>query len=175
MRTVIHLREEAEKQGPDDAVPRTAMWCRGHTSGNRGPAAGGLEVRTYPPPYREAHSRESTGRDGPEPTPAEITSKHYYWKPAMAYFAAFELAAYRDASAVPAGRLLDLGCGDGTFAWMLRELDQISGILVGVDVDWKRLLRARREPRPHVSACRADGCGAQLGSISPRGRSRSRR
>lgn len=68
--------------------------------------------------------------------PLDISTKYYFWKPYAAYFKAFELKAYRDFTSFPNdGRILDLGCSDGTFAQMLKELLEFKTQLIGVDYD----------------------------------------
>ncbi len=57
----------------------------------------------------------------------------------MAYFAAFELRAYQEFIRIPEGLILDLGCGDGTFSQMLKELLGFKTSFIGVDIDREKL------------------------------------
>ncbi|MEW6001530.1 MAG: class I SAM-dependent methyltransferase [Nitrospirota bacterium] len=79
------------------------------------------------------------------PSPLDISTKYYFWKPYMAYFEAFELKAYQGHVSFPDGLILDLGCGDGTFAQMLKELLGFERHVIGVDFDLKRLCAAQRK------------------------------
>ena len=64
----------------------------------------------------------------------------------MAYFQAFELNAYHVAARSFRGRILDLGCNDGTFGRMLKELLGFKGKLIGIDISEDKLRRAARVP-----------------------------
>ena len=59
-----------------------------------------------------------------------IAVKHYYWKPGKAFFHCFELEEYAQADISLKHPIMDLGCGDGTFATMLQE----KGVLDSIDV-----------------------------------------
>lgn len=76
--------------------------------------------------------------------PVEIATKQYYWKPGKAYFEAFQLNAYKDEVLFPEGRVLDLGCGQGYFAQMLKEMYEFESQLIGADVNPNELRRAAR-------------------------------
>ncbi len=58
-------------------------------------------------------------------------------------FHAFELEAYASAAVAFARPVLDLGCGDGTFAAMLHDRGLLRAVDVGVEPDPGRLRRAR--------------------------------
>jgi ubiquinone/menaquinone biosynthesis C-methylase UbiE len=78
-------------------------------------------------------------------SPLDISTKYYFWKPYVAFFNAFELKAYRDFVRFPDGLTLDLGCGDGTFAQMLKELLGFQTPLIGADRDGDKVLKAARQ------------------------------
>ena len=90
-------------------------------------------------------------------SPLEITTNHYYWKPFQAYFMAFELKAYRDAVSFPKGRILDLGCEEGTCAQMLKELMGFETRLVGADINGKQLQQATKLSWIYSHVLRLDG------------------
>jgi SAM-dependent methyltransferase len=71
-----------------------------------------------------------------------VSTRHYYWKPSHALFHAFELEAYAGAGVVLARPVLDLGCGDGTFAAMLRDRGVLTAVDVAVEPDAGRVRRA---------------------------------
>ena len=74
----------------------------------------------------------------------------------MAYFQAFELKAYQEGVRFPNGLILDLGCGEGTFAQMLRELLDIESLFVGGDCDRAKLVRAARRDGLYVQTVGLD-------------------
>lgn len=73
----------------------------------------------------------------------EIATRHRYWRPSHALFHAFELEAYAAAKVAFKRPVLDLGCGDGTFAAMLRERGLLGVLDVALEIDPERLRRAR--------------------------------
>ena len=91
------------------------------------------------------------------PGPLDISTKYYFWKPYQAYFEAFELKAYQESVELPNGMVLDVGCGDGTFAQMLKELTGFEASLVGVDGDPQKLLRAVQRVAVYSGVLRLDG------------------
>jgi SAM-dependent methyltransferase len=94
-----------------------------------------------------AAGRERAGgpilTDGDPPDGLTVATRHYYWKPSHALFHAFELEAYAAAGADFSRPVLDLGCGDGTFAAMLRDRGVLGAVDVAVEPDAARLRRAR--------------------------------
>ena len=73
----------------------------------------------------------------------ELASKYYYWKIAMAYWEAHELEAYRRFGGLPSGgRFLDVGCGDGIFGKMIKEMLNIDEKMIGIDSDVNSLRSA---------------------------------
>ncbi len=90
------------------------------------------------------------------PSPLDLSTKYYFWKPFMAYFEAFELKAYRDFVRFPDGLILDLGCSDGIFAQMLKELLGIKTPLIGGDYDGRKLQRAAQRTSVYFQTLRLD-------------------
>jgi SAM-dependent methyltransferase len=88
--------------------------------------------------------------------PLRIATGAYYWKPGMAWFRALELDTYRATGAVLSGPILDLGCGDGRVAGMLRELGVVRGQVFGIDPSSRQLAEADRVGA-HEGIARADG------------------
>jgi SAM-dependent methyltransferase len=90
------------------------------------------------------------------PDPVAIALDAFYAKPAKALYHAVELAAYARAGVRLAGPVLDLGCGDGTMAAMLRR----AGIIdeppaCGLDIDEPSVRQARRQGA-HGTVLRGD-------------------
>lgn len=89
--------------------------------------------------------------------PLEIATKYYYWKLSMAYWEVFELEAYRDFAPFPdEGRILDLGCNDGTFGAMLTELINLDQALIGVDIDERALKKASQRSGVYARTLKCD-------------------
>lgn len=89
-------------------------------------------------------------------SPLEISTRHYFWKPYMAYFDAFELRAYRCTGWEPMGRVLDVGCSNGIFGQMLKELLRFKTRLIGVDIDEKSLRQAAQRTSVYADLHNSD-------------------
>lgn len=89
-------------------------------------------------------------------TPLEVSAAAYYWKPGTAWFRAHELAEYERLDVRLEAPVLDLGCGDGRVAWMLRELGRLGPDPVGMDYA-ERQLRLADRLDVHASLVRSDG------------------
>lgn len=77
-------------------------------------------------------------------TPLSVATEAYYWKPAVAWFRALELTEYERLGFHFPAPALDLGCGDGRVAWMLRRLGQLEPALIGTDPSTRHLGHAAR-------------------------------
>jgi SAM-dependent methyltransferase len=62
-----------------------------------------------------------------------VVTQHYYWKPVWSVFRIFEVEEYARAGVSFASPVMDLGCGDGVFASMLRDRGLLDIIDVGLD------------------------------------------
>lgn len=80
----------------------------------------------------------------------------YYWKPGTAWFRGIELAQYEHLGVELVAPVLDLGCGDGRVAWMLRRLGRLGGAPIGTDFALGQLQRARKLGL-HRALVRSDG------------------
>jgi len=89
-------------------------------------------------PARSAPQRTSSDADRGS---LGIAARRYYWKPGKAFLHAFELEHYATADLEFRHRILDLGCGDGTFASMLRERGVLDFVDVGLDHSLADLVR----------------------------------
>jgi len=96
-----------------------------------------------------------TDRTGIE-APLRASADAYYWKPGTAWFRALELAEYERLDVRLDAPTLDLGCGDGRVAWMLRELGRLGPGPVGTDYAARQLGLARRLG-VHAALVRSDG------------------
>lgn len=110
----------------------------------------------------------------------EIATKTYYWKPMAAFFRYLEMRLYSDLRVVLNGPILDLGCGDGGVAYMLRKSGLIERPLCGIDISHRELKKAK-ERNEHLYIQRTDAnclpfrnesfssilCNGALESISP--------
>lgn len=85
-----------------------------------------------------------------------LAAAAYYWKPGMAWFRALELERYRSTGVVLPGPVLDLGCGDGRVAGMLRQMGLIEEPIIGIDLAGRQLSRAA-QAGTHAGLARADG------------------
>lgn len=89
--------------------------------------------------------------------PLDIATKYYFWKPYAAYFHAFELKGYGDFVQFPEnGLVLDLGCSDGTFGQILKELLEFKTPLIGVDCDENRVKKATRRTNVYSQVLQND-------------------
>lgn len=92
----------------------------------------------------------------PAPDPVAVALDAFYAKPAKALYHAVELAAYARAGVRLARPVLDLGCGDGTMAAMLRRAGIVDGPpACGLDLDEPSVRRARRQGA-HLATLRGD-------------------
>ena len=66
-----------------------------------------------------------------------ITTKHYFYKPLFAWFRAFELDEYARTGIKLESPTMDLGCGDGTFGAMMREMGLVSSISLSAEYSMK--------------------------------------
>lgn len=89
-------------------------------------------------------------------SPLEISTRYYFWKPYMAYFDAFELRAYRDVGWKPTGRVLDVGCQNGIFGQMLKELLRFETRLIGVDLHERSLPEAAQRTSVYAELLKSD-------------------
>lgn len=90
-----------------------------------------------------------------DPSPLELSTEAYYWKPMAAYFRALELALYRRAELSLALPALDLGCGDGLVADTLAAQRSLLGPPMGVDLALGEVRKARGQ-RSHAGLAVAD-------------------
>jgi SAM-dependent methyltransferase len=92
----------------------------------------------------------------PAPDTVAVALDAFYAKPAKALYHAVELAAYARAGVRLAGPVLDLGCGDGTMAAMLRRAGLVDGpAACGLDIDEPSVRQARRQGA-HGTVLRGD-------------------
>jgi ubiquinone/menaquinone biosynthesis C-methylase UbiE len=89
------------------------------------------------------------------PKPLEIATRAYYWKPASALFRSLEMRSYSEAHVYFDGPTLDLGCGDGRVAQVLRELGITERPLCGLDISRPQLRRANKR-KSHLNLLQAD-------------------
>ena len=90
------------------------------------------------------------------PKPLEIATKSYYWKPMAALFRSLELRLYCNSGLPLRDSILDLGCGDGKVADMLRETGVIEKpLLCGMDLSGTELKKAR-QINCHLNLVQAD-------------------
>lgn len=73
-----------------------------------------------------------------------IASRYYYFKSFLAFFRSFELEEYTRAGVRFEHPVMDLGCGDGTFATMLQETGLLDSTDVSIDYSMNDLLAARK-------------------------------
>ncbi len=73
-----------------------------------------------------------------------IASRYYYGKSFLAFFRSFELEEYTRAGVRFEHPVMDLGCGDGTFATMLQETGLLDSTDVSIDYSMKDLLAATK-------------------------------
>jgi SAM-dependent methyltransferase len=71
-------------------------------------------------------------------------TENYYWKPVWSIFRIFELEEYARAELFFEHPILDFGCGDGTFARILRQRGIVDYVDVALDYSIRDLPRARR-------------------------------
>jgi SAM-dependent methyltransferase len=69
----------------------------------------------------------------------EVAAKHYYWKPSQAFFHSFELEEYSKAKINFANPIASLGCRDGAFETMLKEMNVLDYIDVYLDMNFDAL------------------------------------
>ena len=69
--------------------------------------------------------------------------RQYYWKPMTAFFRSFEISYYINSKTHFEGDVLDLACGDGGVAVMLKEIGVLTSAPVGLDFDRKEIQKAR--------------------------------
>jgi SAM-dependent methyltransferase len=74
----------------------------------------------------------------------QTATEAYYWKPAVAWFRALELAEYERLGLRFPAPALDLGCGDGRVAWMLDRLGRLEAAPIGTDHSKRQLRHAAR-------------------------------
>jgi len=75
--------------------------------------------------------------------PLTIATRTYFWKPAVALFRAIELEHYRRSKFNATYPILDLGCGDGTVAHILREAGLLQQRPIGIDISRTAVRRAK--------------------------------
>jgi ubiquinone/menaquinone biosynthesis C-methylase UbiE len=71
--------------------------------------------------------------------PLRIATQTFYYKLGSAFFQAFALRAFQTAGARLQARMLDLGCGNGSFAVALLRLTNQSQVDVGTDISRQAL------------------------------------
>jgi len=96
-------------------------------------------------------------------SPLRSATDAYYWKPMTAYFCARELEVYEQASPQLNAPVLDLGCGNGLLAGMLRCREHLRGRCVGMDVV---PLREARCAGAYDDLCQASGESLPFGDGS---------
>lgn len=99
-----------------------------------------MSIQTSPKSCTGAGERRVHPEAG---TPLEVATRYYYWKPAVALFRALELKLYSEIEFPLEKPVLDLGCGDGNVAAMLRELQVIEKALCGLDISRTQLRKAK--------------------------------
>jgi len=82
-----------------------------------------------------------------------VVTQHYYWKPVWSAFRIFEVEEYARAGVSFEGPVLDLGCGDGVFAAMLRDRGLLDIVDVGLDYSITDLSEVKRK---EVTAVQGD-------------------
>ena len=75
--------------------------------------------------------------------PLEIAAKIYYWDPMGALFRSLENRIYCNSDISFKGPILDLGCGDGRCAHMLRESILMEDAPYGIDISYSDLKKAK--------------------------------
>lgn len=83
-----------------------------------------------------------------------IATEKYYWKPAWSVFCSFQLEEYARAGINFEHPVMDLGCGDGTFAMMLQERGLLDSVDFAFDYSEEQLSSLKMSPR--CSVFRAD-------------------
>jgi SAM-dependent methyltransferase len=73
-----------------------------------------------------------------------VATEGCYWKPAKAFFYAFELEEYVRAGIYFTPPTMDLGCGDGIFATMLKERGLLDHVDIAIDYSLKDLRKIRK-------------------------------
>lgn len=87
--------------------------------------------------------------------PLDIAAKTYYWKPSTALFRALEFRAYTSLSIKICNPTLDLGCGDGSVANVLKKMGFIEAPLCGLDITLRQAIKAK-ETSIHHGVLQAD-------------------
>src|SRR5215813_1233022 len=79
-----------------------------------------------------------------------VATHHYYWKPVWSIFRTFEVEEYARAGVSLEGPVMDLGCGDGVFAAMLRDRGLLDIVNVGLDYSFNGLGAVKQKGIPAV-------------------------
>ena len=87
--------------------------------------------------------------------PLENVAKIYYWDPMGALFRSLENRIYCNSNISLKGPILDLGCGDGRSAHMLRESILMEDAPHGIDISYSELKKAKVRKK-HLILFQAD-------------------
>lgn len=80
-----------------------------------------------------------------------ISTDYYYYKPVSAFFRSFELDEYASANVSFEHPVMDMGCGDGTFAAMLQEKGILDSVDIAIDYSGNDLSKVKKNVECSVS------------------------
>jgi SAM-dependent methyltransferase len=84
-----------------------------------------------------------------------VAANHFYWKPSQAFFHSFELEEYRKANLTLTHRILDIGCRDGVFSLMLKDLQILDFTDAFLDIDMDGLRKIIKNGLKNAIQCDA--------------------
>ncbi len=94
-----------------------------------------------------------------------VSTRSYFWKPALALFHAVELEAYAGADVRIEHPVLDLGSGTGVFGAMLEARGIVEGVDLALEPSRERVRRVPRHMRAHPLQADARDLPLKDGSI----------